>query len=166
MGKLVNGSPLPGPPLPVDIGGMLYDMNKMFNPLHHECLLDYHVSAVQDGYVYLSIAMPEGLTRAFITMLESLTGFFRVMDTKARSIKAQGKAHDPAERQRIEEAQATFSEKVCSLFDTFTAQGVEAKEAIRLTNSALKEESHPWATYEAVSSELRKAGRFRRQASR
>lgn len=67
---------------------------------------------------------------------------------------------------RTEQLQAEFHEKVCSLFDTFRAQGHDPKEATKRTNLALKAKNHPWATYEVIQGVLRKAGRFRKATAR
>ena len=63
---------------------------------------------------------------------------------------------------RVEQLHAEFRKTVCALFDGFQAQGLDAKEAAKRTNFALKEKNHPWATYETVAGVLRKAGRFRK----
>ena len=145
-----------------DIDGLLCNVNSAFNPLHKDCLLDFHVSGARDGYVFLSIALPEGMTRAFTSMLESLSGFFRCIDIKSRSAVAQNKVHDPALRDQVEQNQAEFRETVCRIFDELTGQGLEVKEAVKRTNSALKDQGHPWATHGIVSQVLRSMGRFRK----
>ncbi len=153
---------LPGVPSPVDFDRLIFDINRTFNPLSNNCQLSFHVSGVQDGFVCLSIALPEGMTRAFVTLLESFHGFFRCLDIKSRSASAQAKTNDPAEKEKRERLQADFLAEVCTLFDGFNSQGHEAKEAIKLTNKALKDKNHPWANHETVSSVLRSAGRFRK----
>ncbi|ANA40300.1 hypothetical protein [Geobacter anodireducens] len=151
------------PALPVDIDRLLLDVNTQFNPLRPEFLLDFHVSGAQDGLVYVSFALPEGMTRLFVSFLQSMAGFFRFVDIKARSASAIVKAHDPAELEKVEVMQKDFHKEVCEIFDQLTADGVEVKEAVRRTNSALKASGSPWATYETISSVLRSAGRFRRR---
>lgn len=153
---------LPGMPSPVDINRLTFDINRVFNPLSNDCQLSFHVSGVQDGFVCLSIALPEGMTRAFVTLLESFHGFFRCMDIKSRAAVAEKKIFDPAEKEKREKLQADFLNEVCTLFDGFISQGHEKKEAVKLTNKALKVKNHPWANHETVSSVLRSAGRFRK----
>jgi hypothetical protein len=58
--------------------------------------------------------------------------------------------------------QAEFSAEVCALFDGFRGQGLDAREAAKRTNFALKAKNHPWATYDVVADEIRKTGRFRK----
>lgn len=152
------------PTLPVvDIDRVLCDLNSEFNPLHRDFLLDYHVAGVRDGYVYLSVALPEGMTRVFVSMLESMTGFFRFIDIKARSASAVAKVHDPAQREKVEVMQKDFHKEVCEIFDGLIGQGLDVKEAVKRTNSTLKASGSPWATFETVQKVLRSEGRFRRR---
>lgn len=150
-------------PYSVDIERVLFDANSLFNPLHKDFILDYHVSTVKDGYVYLSLAMPEGMTRVFVSLLESLTGFFRCINVKAMSKAAQVKCLDPAEILARKERQDDFQSACCSVFDDLISQGVSVKDAIKRTNSTLKAQGNPWATYEVVSSVLRSAKRLRKK---
>ncbi len=149
-------------PFPLDMGRILVDLNTSFNPLRPEFMLDYHVSEARNGYVYLSIALPEGMTKAFMTFLESMCGFFHFIDIKARSAVAIDKAVNSADLGKRQEEQDRFSLHVCNLFDSFTGQGHDTKQAVKLTNSALKTEKHPWANYATVLDVLRAAGRFRK----
>ena len=148
----------------VDIDRALSQLNTAFNPLHQDFALDFHVSGAKNGYVYLSIALPEGMTRFFVQLLESMHGFFQCMDIKARSAVAIKNAVDPSAIAEAEDRHKSFKERVCSLFDAFRGQGMESKAAISRTNEALKAENCPWATYETVVGVLRGSGRFRKQA--
>lgn len=151
------------PALSVDMDRLLLDVNSQFNPLRPECLLDFHVSGARNGFVYVSFALPEGMTRLFVSFLESMAGFFRLVDIKARSANAQVKAHDPAQREKVDSLHADFRQEVCEIYDGLIGQGVETKEAVKRTNSTLKARNHPWASFETVQKVLRSAGRFRRQ---
>lgn len=157
-------------PFSTDIEQVILDMNRTFNPLHKDFMLEYQVQAASNGYVILSIALPEGMIRVFTSMLESMSGFFRYMHIKAKSAKASVNACQPSELQRREKLKAEYREQVFSLFDDFRMKGHTITESIKLTNSALKRVSHPWATYDIVSSTLRSSGRlrkdFRPQANR
>jgi len=149
-------------PLAVDINRLLFDINSTFNPLSRDCQINFHVSGVRDGFVCLSVALPEGMTRAFVSILESMQGLVRCIDIKSRAAAAQGKVIDQAEKERRERFQADFRVDVCALFDDYISQGHDRKEAVKLTNKAMKVKSHPWANHETVSSVLRAAGRFRK----
>lgn len=62
---------------------------------------------------------------------------------------------------RAEQLQEEFRAEVCALFDSFLAQGIEPKEAVKRVNLTLKGKKHPWATFEVVAGVLRSQGRFR-----
>ncbi|ACH39155.2 hypothetical protein Gbem_2142 [Citrifermentans bemidjiense Bem] len=154
--------PLAPQSMTVDIDRALSQLNTAFNPLHQDFALDFHVQGAKNGYVYLSIALPEEMTRFFVQLLESMHGFFRCMDIKARAAVAVRKAADPFAIMEAEERHEAFKEKVCSVFDAFRGQGMESKQAISRTNEALKAENCPWATYETIVGILRSSGRFRK----
>ena len=63
---------------------------------------------------------------------------------------------------RAEQLQGEFRTLVCSTFDALIRSGCDSKEAVKRTNSALKERKHPWATHDVISHVLRQAGRFRK----
>lgn len=152
-------------PFPFDVSSVLYDANSAFNPLHNECLLDYQVADLRDGFVLVSIAMPEGMTKVFATMLESLSGFFRVLDRRSKSVAAEQRAYRQAtcldELERRQRLKDDFAILVLNLFDQFRASGLNANEAVRRTNLALKEQNHPWANHHTVLGVIRASGRLR-----
>jgi hypothetical protein len=161
--KTVVGSPALAPQsMSADIDRALLQLHTTFNPLHRDFALDFHVSGAKNGYVYLSVALPEGMTRVFVQLLESMHGFFRFIDIKAKSAVAEKKAVEPSAIAEARERREAFTERVCSVFDALRGQGVELKEAISRTNTALKAENCPWATYETVVGVLRASGRFRK----
>jgi hypothetical protein len=161
--KTVVASPSLAPQsMSADIDRALLQLNTMFNPLHQDFALDFHVSGAKNGYVYLSIALPEGMTRVFVQLLESMHGFFRFIDIKAKTAVATRRAVDPGAIAEAEDRHKAFKERVCSVFDAFRGQGIDPKEAISRTNAALKAENCPWATYENVTGVLRASGRFRK----
>ncbi len=161
--KHAQASPSLSPSFRVDVEKAIFSLNRAFDPLHKDCLLDFHVSGARNGYVYLSLALPEGMTTAFVSLLQSLHGFFRFADLKARVATIERKVVDPGEIQGRRDLQNKFRDDVCRIFDEFRAQGLDPKEATKRTNSALKASGNPWATYAVVSEVLRGAGRFRQR---
>ncbi len=149
-------------PLSIDIENVICDMNRLFNPLHKDFMLDYQVHAARDGYVLLTIALPHGMTKVFASMLESMSGFFHFMHIKSKSAKASSAAVDPDEVLRREQRLTEFREKVFDLFDGFIMKGHSVKESISLSNLALKDIQHPWASYDIISQLLRSTGRLRK----
>ena len=161
INREVSSSALPVSSFSADIERVIYDANSLFNPLHKDFMLDFHVSGVKDGYVYLSLALPEGMTRVFVSLLESLTGLFRCINIKSRAASAHAKCVDPADVLRREGQQEKFRQEVLSVFDGLIGQGVTLKDAVKRTNLSLKAQGNPWATYDIVQTILRASGRFR-----
>ncbi|KAA0895180.1 hypothetical protein [Oryzomonas rubra] len=145
----------------LDIDRLLFDVATSFNPLHRDSLLECQAVGTQGDHVLLNVALPRDMTRFFVTFLESMTGFFRVMDHRARVASAQHKTIDPVAIAERENFKADFINEVCTIFDGFTGQGLSVKEALKQTNLALKAVSHPWATYDTIQRTLRAKGRFR-----
>jgi hypothetical protein len=136
-------------------------LTRTFDPLHDDFDLDFRVQRVQNGHVVLSIAMPEGLLRGFVPLLQSLHGFFRFADLKSRIAKFEEQPISPAEIEERRAVQDGFRNEVCATFDALIGQGLERKEAVKRTNQALKANNHPWASHATVTDILRAAGRFR-----
>lgn len=152
------------PSLPAfDAERVLHELSTSFNPLHADYCLSYQVIESREGFNLVTLALPDGMTRSFITFLESMSLVFRSIEIKSRSAKAQAKAHDPAEIEQRVVNHREFVLQVCSLFDQFTSQGCTVNEAVKRTNLTLKAQSHPWACYDTVLNVLRKERRFRRQ---
>lgn len=151
----------------LDVGSLVYDTHTSFNPLSKEFMFDFEVSEIRDGYVVMSLALPEGMTRAFVAMLESMSGLFRFMDQKVKVAAAVQKSHqrtiDPAIREQVQDKQADFKKQACDLYDGFIAAGHSSAESVKLSNLALKAKSHPWASYEVVRSLIGSTGRFRKK---
>lgn len=145
-----------------DIQRILYDTNSTFNPLHQESLFECQPAGVLDGRVLLNIALPCDMTRFFLAFMESMTGFFRIMDLKARSAAAQADCVDPVAIAARNDSKRKYVEQVCSVFDDFIASGHSLNDAVKRTNLALKTQNHPWATYSLVSSVLRSEGKLRK----
>lgn len=149
-------------PLSVDIEQVVFDMNRIFNPLHKDFILDYKVQASRDGYVLLTIAMPDGMTRAFASMLESMSVFFKYMQNRIKVDKSVSSDIDSKELLRRQMNRDEFQDKVCQIFDSLLVQGHSTREAVRLTNVTLKEQDHPWACYDNVIQTLRSLGCLRK----
>jgi len=107
--------------------------------------------------------MPAGMIGGFVSLLQSLHGFFRFAEMKERVLKCQEQAVDALEIEKRQQIHATFQKKVCEIFDALIGQGLERKEAVKRTGQALREQNHPWANRDSVLHVLRAAGRLRRK---
>lgn len=147
----------------IDIKRLVFNANTIFNPLHQESLFDCQAVAVHDGRVLLNIALPCEMSRFFVALLESMIGFFRVMDRKSQVASSNSRWIDPKAVEAREKVRKDFINTACSLFDGFVAEGLSMNDAVKRTNSALKAQKHPWATsYGVVSSTLRAEGKLRK----
>jgi len=90
--EIMQKAPLP---FSVDIGRVINNLNSAFNPLHRDCQIDYKVAGAREGFICLLIVLPEGMTKAFISMLESMRGLFHCIDNKSRSAVAQERTYEP-----------------------------------------------------------------------
>lgn len=159
----------PGRPAALDAipSGVLLDINRSLDhldgsPFLREPFLDFEVSGVRDGVALVTFAMPAQITGSFVSLLDSLHGFFRLVERKSRFAVLECKAHDPADQERVEQLREEFRLEVCRLFDDFMGQGLSVKQGVSRTNLALKDLGHPWASHDAVQAALRASGRFRK----
>lgn len=148
--------------LDVNIDLLLCNLNSAFNPLHRDCLVNYHVTAVNTHQVCMSVVLPNEMLHSFSTFLESMGGFFRVVNNKARSASAIVKAHDLDEIEERKQRILNFSSEACSLFDEYQSKGHNVRESVKMTNFALKAQGNPWASLYLVEKTLRAAGRLRK----
>lgn len=149
-------------PSPADVSALVREIQGGFDPLREGSCVDFRVSEVRDGLVCLSVVLPAALTRAFVALLDSLQGLARSIDQKTRFRVIEAKVDNPAARKERQDARQAFEQRVCELFDGFTAGGMDRKEAIKATNAELKKQGNPWAVYELVRDALRGAGRLRK----
>lgn len=156
--------PGPAAPFSVSVRHLVYDVAQTFNPLASEFALDLRVSPARDGHVLVTVALPEGMTRAFVALLDSLHGLVQVVDNKSRASFAEARAVDPVEIEQARQRGADYRAEVCRIFDRLVNQGATVPDAIRQVNRTLKDAQHPWATVDLVTQELRAAGRLKRAA--
>ena len=160
--EIRSTSPLPSVlPASFDMGRVIAGINKFVNPLAQECVLKHQVHRVEDGVAYVTFALPVDMTRCFVAFLEAMAGQFRVINVKERSVASECKEVSLDELEEGQRVRAEFQAQVCEFFDGFGKEGKTVKEAISLTNIAMKEKGHPWANYPNVVDTLRAAGRFR-----
>lgn len=115
----------------------------------------------KDGIVELSMSMPEGLLKSYVTLLESLQGLFKFMVVKTKYARASVKAVDPVQIANNKAFKDSYNKEVLKAYDGFIKAGHPINKAISLSNSALKAQQHPWATYDQVFQTLRQNGRLK-----
>jgi len=138
-------------------------ISRGFDPLHQDAFLDVKVTTAKDGYVLLTVALPEGMTRGFMTFLDAMHGLMRCADQQAIRALREAAPLDVQAMQQVEQRHAEFRTSICTRFDELMNQGVNGTEAVKRINAELKADGHPWAGHEAVRSILSTAGRFRKK---
>ena len=151
-------------PFPLDARRLVGDLSRAFNPMGRESLVDVEVVETREGMVCLSVVVPEGMTRAFVGLLDSLSGLVRFVDHKVGISKAHSAAVDPVAVLERREAVEEHRRKVCEIFDRFAALGLDRKEAVKRTAAALRAQHDPWSAFHLVEKLLRDSGRLRRAA--
>jgi hypothetical protein len=161
----VYAGPVPASPV-FDPAGLVFDAAAAFDPFRTEHLVEVIQVEDRGGPLLLSVAVPAGIARPFVAMLESMAKLMKFVDHKAKIAKEQEKARraevDVSEIERRKRVREKFRKDVCTLFDGFIAEGCTVPEAVKRTNSTLKAKNHPYATYNLVEAELRSSGKFRR----
>ena len=156
------------PPPSVDIATAMHGLNTLLNPDRSDFALEFKVTGVADGYSFVTFALPDGMTYAFVRLMENLGGFLRCVEVKAKSEKAIVKAR--LAKEEWDKAASPlcgvgvpspFVTAACDYFDYSCKTGSPVHDAIKRTNAALKTGNFPWATYEVTKSVLRKSGRLR-----
>lgn len=147
----------------VNLDRMLSDDSKPLNPLSNRREIDVRLVEARNGYAQLSVVLPVEMTRHFAELMESMSGLFRCSDRKARLKLSSQRVLDADQHAKNKADRKAYSERICALFDDFIGQGLTRNEAISRTNSSLKEQKHPWASYDLVKQTLRDSGRFRKQ---
>ena len=132
--KLAGRADREASPFPADSRSLVGEIARTFDPLRPDSEIEFQVSEVREGFVCLSIVLPVGLTRTFVGLLDSLHGLVRLIDTKTRHSMAAFKASDLAEVAKREEARNAFAQRVCEVFDQFTASERKNTRGPRITS--------------------------------
>lgn len=149
------------PTFSVDIERAIHLLNTTFNPSHADFALQYQVSHIQNGYEFISMAIPEGYTKGLVTVLEGLLAIFKNAHFKVRAVAAENKALSIDDQLRREQNKQESERLVCGVFDEFRNQGYSINDSISRTNAALKDKGALWVSYDIVKMILRSAGRLR-----
>ncbi len=113
--------------------------------------------------VPVSFVLRHLVLRFFASPLLNFGGLLWVLLPLAASLQKRPTSAALRRRCRAELEKTSFEKKVCTLFDDFRGIGLDTKEAAKRTNFALKDQKHPWASYEVIADIIRKSGRFRKQ---
>jgi len=82
--KLAGRADREASPFPADSRSLAEEIAGTFDPLRPDSELEFQASEVREGFVFLSIVLPVGMTRTFVGPLDSLHRRVRLIDTKTR----------------------------------------------------------------------------------
>ena len=117
------------------------------------------VTPLENNKVRVTVTLESDEYIHYVRLLDSLTGFFRVINTKNRLAKA--KAHYESEEYAEEtgKVKARYYARIVKLFDLYTSQGLNRYSAIKQIGADLRKENHPWSSPDLVRFSLGAAGR-------
>jgi len=117
------------------------------------------VPPAQDDQAQVTATLPYDLFSDSLRLLDSLTGFVRTVNSKAKLAKSQT---DQAKEKLDREAKqniARYQDDLVQAFDQYTSQGFDRKAAIKQITADLRAEKHCWSSPGLVRSSLVAAGR-------
>ena len=123
-----------------------------------------HVTPVGDDHLKVSITLPSDHFLHYLRILESLTGFVHLLDKHARRQRLKDDQRLKQQQEEAAKALSRYNERVSSLFDQYTAEGLSRNQAIKQIGADLRAEKHPWSSPDLVRVGLREAGRLGRPA--
>ena len=130
-------------------------MTSLLSYLHNSL----KVTPLEDNKIQVTVTLESDEYIHYVRLLDSLTGFFRVINKKNRL--AKGKAHYQSEEYAEETAKvkAKYYSRLVESFDLYTSQGFDRKSAIKQISADLRKENHPWSSPDLVRPSLIAAGR-------
>ena len=117
------------------------------------------VTPLEDNQVQVTVTLQSDEFIHYVRLLDSLTGFLRVIKNKNRSAKT--KAHYDSKEYAEETAKTKdqYYSRIVKLFDLYTSQGLNRSSAIKQIGADLRKEKHPWSSPDLVRFSLADAGR-------
>lgn len=131
------------------------------DPYRGNSLLKLEITEYRDGWIFLSLALPEGLLKPFKRLLESLLGFFVFAAAKSGIAKSEKWEPTSEEIQQQKVNQESFIKAILSHYDNLIKRKIPYRKAVSGTNRAMKELGHVHANYDFIFETLQKAGRFK-----
>ncbi|MDT8420734.1 MAG: hypothetical protein RQ754_09905 [Desulfuromonadales bacterium] len=107
----------------------------------------------------ITVTLPAEPFYQFVQLLESFSGFARIINRHARLARIKELRRDNAQKKQHEESLARYHTLLIVLYDKYTAQGLKRLDAIKRICKDLKAEDHPWASFDLVRPSLIEAGR-------
>lgn len=117
------------------------------------------VTPAENDQVEVTVTLPADLLVDYVRLLDSLTGFFKVVNRKAKYAMVRSEASSQKYAEEAQQRIAEYRSRLVELFDNYSAQGLDRKSAIKQIAALLRSENHPWCCPDLVRSNLVAAGR-------
>ena len=107
----------------------------------------------------VTVNLPADLVIHYVKVLDSLTGFARTINSKAKlaSLKDPDFEKHLAVQGRI--AKENYYKRIVEEYDLYTADGLTRYEVIKKISAGLRAENHQWSSPDLVRPSLVEAGR-------
>ncbi|TYP00322.1 hypothetical protein EDC39_101488 [Geothermobacter ehrlichii] len=130
-------------------------MNSRTRPLRNSLKVNHH----GDGFVSVTVRLPESLLNAYAHFLEALSDFFFAADRQAHIDWLKSRREKDARYQlEAKQAREQFARLVLESFDRHNAPGLSRFELLKRIAADLRVIKHPWRKYEIIRKTLVEAG--------
>jgi hypothetical protein len=117
------------------------------------------VEPLPDDLVAVTVQLPTSLVKDYCQFLEALAGFFHTAHRKSELAHLQQRSADQELDDLAQSNIAAYQQRVAALFDRYTAEGLNRKQAIIRISGDLRAEHHPWHYVEQIQATLVESGR-------
>ena len=130
-------------------------MTSLLSYLHNSL----KITPLEDNKVQVTVTLESDEFIHYVRLLDSLTGFFRVINTKNRLAKAKVHYESEEHAEETGKIKSQYYSRLVESFDHYTSQGLDRKAAVKQISADLRKENHPWSSPDLVRPSLVAAGR-------
>ena len=117
------------------------------------------VTSLEDNQVQVTVTLQSDEFIHYVRLLDSLTGFLRVVNNKDRIAKHKKSDYSKHLEEQGRIAKEKYYNRIVESFDLYTSQGLNRNSAIKQISTDLRKENHQWSSPDLVRSSLINAGR-------
>lgn len=107
----------------------------------------------------VTVTLPSDLVLHYVRVLDSLTGFARTINSKAKLAKLKDSDFEKHLEEQGRIAKENYYKRIVEEYDIYTADGLTRYEAIKKISAGLRAENHQWSSPDLVRPSLVEAGR-------
>jgi len=117
------------------------------------------VTSLDNGQVQVSVSLPARFLPLYVQLFDSLTSFLRLIERDRRLSRSKQESDFDVIHQHAKHEKEHYYQRIASLFDRYTSEGLNRNQAIKQIGADLRAEKHPWSSPDLVRSSLGPAGR-------